>query len=118
MRGLLIIGLTLLAAIATGAAAAPRAPDPLMDGILIHMAEGTAADMTRDPETVEFRNVVLKRYDPTTTALTVCGEMNAKNAFGAYVGYGPFIVSIKPNRILLPDSLKLDGSLWGTYCGD
>lgn len=115
MRGLLIIGLTI---IATAALAQSRKPDPLMDGIMIDQAEKTIAGMMKDPETVEFRNVVLKRYDPTTTALTGCGEMNAKNSFGAYVGYGPFVVSTNPNRILLPTQLSADATLWGTYCGN
>lgn len=43
-------------------------------------------DRLNDPESAKFLNVV---YRPE---LGVCGEFNAKNKFGGYVGYKKFLV--------------------------
>jgi hypothetical protein len=40
----------------------------------------------KDPGSAQFRN--LKRY-----TRMVCGEVNAKNSYGGYVGFEPFLVS-------------------------
>ncbi len=48
-------------------------------------ATRAVADLTRDPSAAQFRQV-RQGY-----GATVCGEVNAKNAFGAYVGFTPFI---------------------------
>ncbi len=39
----------------------------------------------RDPVSTQFRNL---RHVPKW--LLICGEINAKNAFGGYVGFTPF----------------------------
>jgi hypothetical protein len=50
----------------------------------------------KDPESVQIRGVQLFRQGPTEGAgikawsYTLCGEVNAKNAFGGYVGYHKF----------------------------
>lgn len=43
-----------------------------------------------DPESARFRNVRLEQY---LTHLIVCGEVNAKNAYGGYVGFRSFMAS-------------------------
>jgi hypothetical protein len=44
----------------------------------------------KDPDSAKFRNVFISNltYEPT-----VCGEINAKNSYGAYGGYEIFYVS-------------------------
>lgn len=49
-------------------------------------AQEAAANMTRDPAAAQFRNVRSCDGDGEL----IYGEMNAKNAFGAYVGFTPF----------------------------
>ncbi len=44
----------------------------------------------RDPSTAQFTELTAYR---TGEKLTLCGQINAKNAFGAYVGAAPFIIS-------------------------
>jgi hypothetical protein len=44
------------------------------------------ADTTRDPNAVQFRKIHVGADG------ALCGEMNAKNAFGGYVGFKPFLV--------------------------
>lgn len=43
-------------------------------------------DGLKDPESVQFRNVYLS----TNESPVICGEMNAKNSYGAYVGFKRF----------------------------
>lgn len=52
----------------------------------IERVKDAVANKTRDPTAAEFRNV---RYCDGRDDL-IAGEMNAKNAFGAYVGFTPF----------------------------
>lgn len=47
-----------------------------------HIEEAVAAEL-RDPSSAQFRNIM----EGTETA---CGEVNAKNAFGAYTGFRKF----------------------------
>lgn len=46
------------------------------------------SNLMKDPGSVQFRNVGAVRDE--TGAITVCGEINAKNSFGGYVGFTPF----------------------------
>lgn len=43
----------------------------------------------KDPSSIQLRNVKV-RVDPDRTLARVCGEFNAKNSFGGYVGYQKF----------------------------
>ncbi len=42
-----------------------------------------------DPNSAEFRK--LNAYEPSEGVLVVCGEVNAKNGFGGYSGFEPFV---------------------------
>lgn len=42
----------------------------------------------RDPESARFRNVYGVSHGPGLPG--ICGEMNAKNAYGGYIGFAPF----------------------------
>jgi hypothetical protein len=42
----------------------------------------------KDPESAKFRNLRFVKYNGRTL---VCGELNAKNSFGGYVGFESFI---------------------------
>lgn len=52
----------------------------------VAVAENAVRETLRDPESARFRNV--KRNAMTGA---VCGLLNAKNAYGGYVGESPFI---------------------------
>lgn len=43
----------------------------------------------KDPSPVQLRNVKV-RIDPDRSGARMCGEFNAKNGFGAYVGFQKF----------------------------
>lgn len=61
----------------------------------------------RDPSSAEFRNII----EGTST---VCGEVNGKNAFGAYAGFKPFVsanglVRFEPEQPAISDTQSLTG---------
>lgn len=63
-----------------------------------------SADM-KDPESSKFRNVkFIEKGESIEGIVTgvVCGEINSKNAFGAYAGFSPFFVELamKPKGVL------------------
>jgi|HubBroStandDraft_6_1064221.scaffolds.fasta_scaffold180952_2 hypothetical protein len=49
----------------------------------------------RDPDSAEFRNIAA--YHDTRFGRMVCGELNAKNSFGGYVGYTGFVIKVGAN---------------------
>jgi hypothetical protein len=56
--------------------------------ILVDYAENAVKQKLIDPSSAEFRNV------RPTSAWGICGEVNAKNRMGGYVGFRYFKVSI------------------------
>lgn len=60
----------------------------------VREAKAIAAAELKDPDSAKFRNLFVSRYDKYEDGeLILCGEMNAKNAFGAYVGFKPFMTA-------------------------
>lgn len=59
-------------------------------------AKKMAAKYARDPESVRFENLQVCREQGRVDH--VRGWMNAKNAFGAYTGFKPFMVSFFEGR--------------------
>lgn len=63
-----------------------------------------------DPEAARFRSVELRSSSGPFVAITrpsdyaLCGEINVKNALGAYIGYKSFLVTSGPRRILEVDT--------------
>ena len=58
-----------------------------------------------DPHSGNFRNVYLSnvKSEGRSKDAYVCGEVNAKNLFGAYVGYSLFYVHVSADtRFLIP----------------
>lgn len=52
------------------------------------LAEAALKDRMKDPDAAQFRNEVVYRRGDT---LVVCGEVNAKNGYGGYVGFRRFV---------------------------
>lgn len=58
---------------------------------LVTGAENAVRQMLKDPGSVEFRNVsVIQLSTAEGDAPIVCGEFNARNSLGGYVGFEPF----------------------------
>lgn len=73
--------LLVLLALSSLAAASPE------DDRAFEAAKKAAAYNMKDPASAQFRNM---RYGGHNK-IVVCGEINAKNGFGAYAGFTPFM---------------------------
>lgn len=78
--------LALLAAAAAGSAVAQAGQDS--DPFVIRAKAAISAQM-KDPESAQFRDVA---HYKSGTIDVLCGSINAKNSFGGYVGFTPFLV--------------------------
>lgn len=57
---------------------------------VIEAAKVNVANSLKDPGSAQFKNVHLVNY---LDGSVVCGEINAKNSYGGYVGFSPFVAS-------------------------
>lgn len=83
--------LCLIAALAASFSAHAAAPT---NAQFIAAAQKGVRDEMKDPGSAEFRNVKVYPKGGAKTMTTVCGEVNAKNSYGGYVGFRPFVASI------------------------
>jgi hypothetical protein len=67
----------------------------------------SAANQMKDPNGAEFRNW---HAFESQNGLIVCGEINAKNSFGGYVGFTHFIAHTSPDGHLLTPAAVSSGS--------
>lgn len=57
------------------------------------LAKSLIAELTREPEAVRIRH--LRGYKAANGHQIICGEANAKNAYGGYIGYYPFWIRLE-----------------------
>ena len=96
MKTSILIALFSLAITSSAATKKPsKPPEPTPEEIeskarerLITDAKETIANSLKDPESARFRNVFV-----SPKMLAVCGDVNAKNSMGGYVGFRRFIVA-------------------------
>lgn len=69
----------------------------------------------KDPGSVQYRNLFVSKQQGDD-ALFLCGEVNAKNAYGGYVGFRQFISA--PGERQLAYLGSQIAALWPEYCGD
>lgn len=65
----------------------PNAPPEMDEKALIAEAKMQIIATLKDPDSAQFRNV---RWERKESLVILCGEVNAKNSFGGYVGFKPF----------------------------
>lgn len=58
---------------------------------LIAQVKRNIANGLKDPDSAKFRDVTLR---PFAKGHVVCGQVNAKNSYGAYVGFVPFVAGV------------------------
>lgn len=80
----------------------------------IKTAKEAVADRLRDPESAQFRSV--KSGTAPNGLATVCGEVNGKNAYGAYSGYQRFIANNKGKVVYLESQWPTFQVMWATDC--
>lgn len=79
---------------------------------LIDRGKDMAAARLRDPDSAQFRSVRFSdRRGPT-----VCGEINGRNAFGAYAGFQRFVSGGSPGTTFLEGDAQDFGDVWARLC--
>jgi hypothetical protein len=63
----------------------------------IAAAQDSAKRILKDPDSAKFQNLRIAEYDGGSV---VCGEINAKNSYGGYVGYKQFVAGVSGATIL------------------
>ncbi|MGG7604651.1 hypothetical protein [Massilia sp. BKSP1R2A-1] len=105
MRSLVLLSLFTLA---SASAAVPSKADKKLDAAKASAVQAYITNTLKDPESVRFRNVRVKWE-------AVCGEMNAKNGFGGYVGFRRFYAIDGTDLHMEPD--RFDENQWDRFCG-
>lgn len=75
---------------------------------LIAEAKELISEATNDPDAVKFRNLHNQK-----DGYIICGEYNAKNAYGGYIGYTQFVYPVRDSKVL--DSHGAEFSTGGGY---
>ncbi len=87
------------------------------------VGQAMVAASLRDPASAQFRDVFTGGVAGRAVPDTVCGEVNARNGFGGYVGYARFVaaaskgaVTIDPgNRATIADRNDFE-AMWNANC--
>ncbi len=85
-------------------------------GSFVQQAKTALSADFKDPSTAQYRGLFL-----SGEAMPVlCGEVNAKNSYGAYVGFRRFYATGKPflNSVESPKSDMVFEGMWPSMCGD
>jgi hypothetical protein len=76
--------------------------------IFVPKAKAAVTRDFMDPESARFRGLYVSRYVSSKygTISYLCGEVNAKNAYGAYVGFRQFASAIEDARVAGPEATQ------------
>lgn len=66
------------------------------EGEAIESAQESVRRSLKDPTSAQFRNVRLISW---SSGKVICGEVNAKNSYGGYVGFKRFVASPNSSQI-------------------
>lgn len=72
--------------------------------VAIETAQAFFKKTLKDPDSAQFRNIVVRKSSDGKGIFGVCGEINAKNSYGGYVGFRPFYFSGNYGEILSEDN--------------
>jgi uncharacterized membrane protein YagU involved in acid resistance len=91
-----------LIAILSGCAGVDKVgPEVALPPAAQHAVAEAVANQMKDPNSAEFRNW---HAFQSQQGLLVCGEVNAKNSYGGYVGFTHFVAHASPEGQLLTQS--------------
>lgn len=100
--------ITALFCAGTTLAAPPSKQAKELDAAKVIAVKMFVSNSLKDPDSAKFRSVKVKWGN-------VCGEVNAKNSYGGYVGYRRFY-AIDGTDLYMEES-RFDESQWSTFCG-
>lgn len=90
-----------------------------------HAAQDAVRQMLKDPESARFRSVASTAHvTPRGEKVYVCGEVNAKNSFGGYVGFRHFYAIVSSDGVVAdiePPGVARDHPFFSVreiFCGE
>lgn len=96
------------------AASAPSRPQTNKYADFVASAKSNLVRDFKDPGTVQWRNLFVSEGN----MLALCGEVNAKNSYGAYIGFRRFIATSEARRqeIEKPNDSVVLERMWESMC--
>ena len=97
---------------------APKPPTKAEQKKLISKLHNAVVESLKDPDAAKFRKEFLSwsesEEDPK---IALCGEMNGKNSYGGYTGFGPFIAT-SDGQIMVDGNPSIGSFeyLWPVWC--
>jgi hypothetical protein len=113
-NNLMKIALTLLLALAIPAFASTTADR--IKAFNVEKAKERVADELSDPDSAKFRKLFLSEFvNPNNgqAGLWLCGEINAKNKMGGYVGYRQFFIKADLDLVQINPAAENEKSMEG-----
>jgi hypothetical protein len=94
---------------------ASTAPKEGKYAAFVGKAKANVSRAFKDPSSVQFRNLFVS----TSGSQALCGELNAKNSYGAYVGFRRFFATEEPalQDVEDPRAPSVMATMWGMMCG-
>ncbi|MGE3349483.1 MAG: hypothetical protein AB7I35_18800 [Ramlibacter sp.] len=89
-------------ALATSILSHAQAPLSAEQQAFVKVAKENLTMDFKDPAGVQYRRTFIARIE--TGALILCGEVNSKNSYGAYVGFRGFISTTTPGLTIIEES--------------
>lgn len=80
----------------------------------IERGKSAARERMKDPDSVKFRNVYFN--EGREGVPVACGEINAKNGFGAMAGYQRFISAGRQDLTFIESDVKDFQVAWRRFC--
>lgn len=106
-----LIGLAMAASVSAPAFAQGKA-----DSALIAKVHKEVSRDFKDPDAAKYRGLGIYKTKTGKTGNFVCGEVNAKNSYGAYVGFRGFVYSDGLVAINDDDGARMYGILSDAIC--
>lgn len=75
----------------------------------VEKAKASVTNNFKDPESAKFRKMYISKFvnNEGESAYSLCGEVNAKNSMGGYVGYKNFVALENSSALI---DLEIDSS--------
>lgn len=104
-----------VATLAISAFAFPAFAQKGKDAKFVADAKRVVSDSFKDPDSAKFRDLgIYQRYNSEQRFL--CGEVNAKNSYGAYVGYKSFYYTEGDSHVISDEDSRIDWINYREYC--
>jgi hypothetical protein len=79
----------------------------------IRRAQDAVREKLKDPSSAQFKDVA---YFQSGSLDVVCGQVNAKNAYGGYSGFREFLALNKVALIRMGFNRKIFDEAWDHFC--